>query len=87
MLPAPVEAPSGEHPTALSRLPCPEGAANTGKAAHDQGIVAVLGGASPSKTSGARDRALLRAAETGTRADREAATDQVALVLRLNAMT
>ena len=29
---------------------------------------------------------LLRAAETGTRADREAATDQLALVLRLNAL-
>ena len=29
---------------------------------------------------------LLRAAETGTRADREAATDQVALVMRLNGL-
>ena len=29
---------------------------------------------------------LLRAAETGTRADRKAATDQVALVLRFNMM-
>ena len=31
-------------------------------------------------------RLLLRAAETGTRADRLTATDQIALVLRLNAM-
>jgi hypothetical protein len=31
-------------------------------------------------------RLLLGAAETGTRADRKAATDQVALVLRLNVM-
>ena len=29
---------------------------------------------------------MMRAAETGTRADREAATDQLALVLRLNAL-
>ena len=30
---------------------------------------------------------LLRAAETGTRADRKAVTDQVALVLRLKVLT
>ena len=45
-----------------------------------------FGSVSKSAPLGHAIRLLLGAAETGTRADRKAATDQVALVLRLNLM-